>query len=261
MRILIELIRNAVKLLAKTNSKLPGILEFDLKQMQGKGAGGASSVEIEAKIAIDFLTKRGIENPVVLDIGANVGRYSAAILGSNPYARIFAFEPSSAAREELQKRFRGSKEITIIPLALSNSKSTQTLWSDTAGSGLASLTRRRLDHFKIKFDHSEQVEVNSLDNWLKESLIIPDLIKMDVEGHELDVLMGGTEALKMVQVVQFEFGGCNIDTRTYFQDFWYFFSQLGFELYRISESGPIRVTQYSEEDEYFKTTNYLATRG
>lgn len=55
---------------------------------------------------------------------------------------------------------------------------------------------------------------------------------MAVEGHELDVLAGAEEALKSVQLVQFEFGGCNIDTRTYFQDFFYFFQQHGFAIHR-----------------------------
>jgi hypothetical protein len=83
---------------------------------------------------------------------------------------------------------------------------------------------------------------------------------MDVEGHELDVLMGGLNTLTLAQVVQFEFGGCNIDTRTFFQDFWYLLTDAGFALYRISDSGPVRIPQYSELDECFRTTNYLAVR-
>ena len=46
----------------------------------------------------------------------------------------------------------------------------------------------------------------------------PDLIKIDVEGHELDVLDSGRETVSRVWVVQFEFGGYNIDTRTCFHD-------------------------------------------
>lgn len=34
--------------------------------------------------------------------------------------------------------------------------------------------------------------------------------------------------------VTFEFGGCNIDTRTYFQDYWYFFKTFGFRVFRIT---------------------------
>jgi hypothetical protein len=137
---------------------------------------------------------------------------------------------------------------------------TGTLWSDVAGSSLSSLTKRNLNHFGIKFDYKEQVEVVTLDSWRETSLIVPDLIKMDVEGHELDVLKGGIKTLALAKVVQFEFGGCNIDTRTFFQDFWYLLTGAGFKIYRISHSRPVRIMYYSEDDENFTTTNYLAVR-
>jgi FkbM family methyltransferase len=256
---LLKAVRIIVRLIAKTNSDLPKFLELDLKHMQGKGSG-ANSVVAEARMAIHFLSKLGIQNPVVFDIGANVGTYSVAILEMNPQVTIFAFEPSSSARNILEQRFTGNDKIKIFPLALSNSVFTGTLWSDVAGSSLSSLTKRNLNHFGIKFDYKEQVEVVTLDSWRETSLIVPDLIKMDVEGHELDVLKGGIKTLALAKVVQFEFGGCNIDTRTFFQDFWYLLTGAGFKIYRISHSRPVRIMYYSEDDENFTTTNYLAVR-
>ena len=83
---------------------------------------------------------------------------------------------------------------------------------------------------------------------------------MDIEGHELDALRGFGEALKHIDVIQFEFGGCNIDTRTFFQDFWYFFQKEGFEIYRITPFDLVKIESYQESEEYFVTTNYLAKR-
>ena len=82
----------------------------------------------------------------------------------------------------------------------------------------------------IEFDYSEQVNVTTLDAWTDKNKMNPDFIKMDVEGHEYEVLSGGMKVLESVKVIQFEFGGCNIDTRTYFQDFWYFFKEKRFEI-------------------------------
>ena len=60
--------------------------------------------------------------------------------------------------------------------------------------------------------------------------------------------------------MQFEFGGCNIDSWTHFQDFYYFFRDAGFRLYRLGPKGLDLIERYSELDEAFTTTNYFAQR-
>ena len=85
-------------------------------------------------------------------------------------------------------------------------------------------------------------------------------MKLDIEGFELFALQGGLKELESIKVIQFEFGGSNVDTRTFFQDFWYLLTSIGFRIYRISKSGPIEIKYYSEEDEYFSTTSFLAVK-
>ena len=142
--------------------------------------------------------------------------------------------------------------------AVGNFNGETELYYDFESSGMASLSKRRLDHFDIKFNESEVVNVTTLDSWTSLVQVIPEFMKIDVEGHELDVLKGALEIISRVKLIQFEFGGCNIDTRTYFQDFYYFFKDLDFQLYRITPNGLLQIQQYSEDDEYFGTTNYLA---
>jgi len=87
------------------------------------------------------------------------------------------------------------------------------------------MNRRNLNHIGMKFDQSEAICVETLDEYcLKNSIKHIDLLKMDVEGHELDVL-AGSEALfvhKAISMVLFEFGGKNIDSRTFFRYFIFF---------------------------------------
>jgi hypothetical protein len=63
-------------------------------------------------------------------------------------------------------------------------------------------------------------------------------------------------------MLTFEFGGCNIDSRTYFQDFWYLLQDYGLRyFYRITPMGLlVYLPQYDEIDEQFRTTNYLVCR-
>lgn len=258
-RLLLKIIRVSVRLIARAHPSLPQSLERELKQMQGKGDGGLS-VDLEAKTSINFLNKFKISSPIILDVGANVGLYTEQILKLVPNARIYAFEPSNMAIVQLKNKFHDDPRVNIISKALGDDESYSNLWSDLPGSGLASLTKRRLDHFNIQFEESQVVHVVTLDSVMKDLNLEPDLLKMDVEGHEFSILMGATKTINSLSVIQFEFGGCNIDTRTFFQDFWYFFEKSNFSLFRISKNGPIPIYYYSEDDEYFSTTNFVAVR-
>lgn len=138
------------------------------------------------------------------------------------------------------------------------------LYYNEKGSGLASLTKRRLEHFNIDFKESEEVKIISLDEYCKmRNIKHITLLKMDIEGHELDILRGATEmfANNAIDIVTFEFGGCNIDTRTFFQDFWYFFKEQKMQICRILPSGEMyKIPAYSELYEQFTTTNFVVLK-
>ena len=63
-------------------------------------------------------------------------------------------------------------------------------------------------------------------------------------------------------MVSFEFGGCDIDTRTFFQDFWYFFRERGMgNVHRMTPTGFLAaVNRYDENYEQFRTTNFLVEK-
>lgn len=223
---------------------------------QGKGYG-AATIEKEVSLLLSFLKSRA---RLAIDIGGNVGSYTAELRRTNPELEIHTFEPSAENVKRLNARFKSDGLITLVPFAVSSESGSATLFSDESGSGLGSLTRRRLDHFHIAFDVSETIRtIRFEDYWRNQLQGRPlDIVKIDVEGHELAVLTGLGEALKVTRVLQFEFGGCNIDTRTYFQDFWYFFKDVGFDLHRITPLGAQKILNYAESDEIFATSNYLA---
>ena len=85
-----------------------------------------------------------------------------------------------------------------------------------------------------------------------------DYVKIDVEGHELAVLNGFGDLISKVKLVQFEIGAPQIAAKTYFKDFWYFFAERGFLLFRIAPSGLIQIANYSGWDECFTLANCIA---
>lgn len=196
----------------------------------------------------------------VIDCGANRGEYTDQILKFYGKCEIHLFEPSNHNIEILRKRFSSNHNVHINQYGLSSINKNSTLFFDEKGSGMASLTKRRLEHFNLEMNKSEKIRLITLDSYIQDNLKNRkiDLLKIDVEGHELDVLIGSENNLKNIRAIQFEFGGCNIDTKTYFQDFWYFFQKHDFDIYRISPLGLLKVEKYKEILEIFKTTNYLA---
>ena len=249
------------RIVRKVPKNLLTLIEDKVQFNLGKGFGAATTDE-EAKVIAQFIKDRNLQKVVALDVGANIGNWSASIVSTLPAARIVAFEPSREAFSDLANRFRELPNVSCVNSALGKSDEKATLFADESASGLSSLTKRRVAHFGITFNYSEEVEIAKLDTWIKSQPedFSPNVLKMDVEGHEFDVLRGAEETLSLIEIVQFEFGGSNIDTRTFFQDFWYFFVERGFDIYRISPTGPVLIEKYRESDETFRPTNYVAVR-
>lgn len=240
-------------------NRILSVIEKKAAYYQGRG-WGAGTIRQEFSQAIGLLESKDVK--LCIDIGGNRGTYTDEIIRQYPTSKVVVFEPASVNITALNEKYTGYKNVVVEPFGVSDTIGETNLFSNEEGSGLASLTKRRLDHFNIEFDKTEQIKTIVFEKYWKENLLRHkiDICKIDIEGHELDALRGFGDALRYINVIQFEFGGCNIDTRTFFQDFWYFFTNNGYEIYRISPLGAIKVNRYNEIDEFFTTTNYLAKR-
>jgi FkbM family methyltransferase len=237
----------------------PGLISNVIKLFQQSiGFGYDSGIQNEVKVFSLALSQLKIEKPVILDVGANLGDWSKAIKAHFPVAEIHAFEPSGVTYIELTKALQEFANISTHNFGFGEIEQSQPLFYDNEKSGMASLYRRDLRHISIEFDKFEKVEIKRLDNWLAESKIKANIIKIDVEGHELSVLRGLGEQIHEFKLIQFEFGGTDVDSRTFFQDFWNLFRNTNFTVYRLTPRGKIPIRSYSERDEVFSFTTYLA---
>ncbi len=236
--------------------KLFARIERAAARAQGKGYGEVT-IEQEVRLLQSVLTA---PPRLAIDVGGNVGDYTAELRRQNSILEIHAFEPSATNIERLKSRFASDTLFTLVPFALSDSTGSMTLFSDQPGSGMGSLTQRKLDHFNIAFETKESINTLRFEDYWQNHLRrrTIDLVKIDVEGHELAVLKGFGKALQATRVVQFEFGGTDIDTRTFFQDFWYLYKEAGFSIHRFTPFGLQAIVKYSESEECFAFTNFVA---
>jgi FkbM family methyltransferase len=241
-------------------------IQLHSRALEGMNIGGSGKTDDSGEYnALEYIKKKLNANDdiVVFDVGANIGDYAKLI--HNVFKNnisIFSFEPSL---QTFQKLSINTKDITSIKrynIGLGDQKTTLQLFSNAQESGLASLYKRRLDHLDIEMKYVENIEISTLDSFCNENKINHiHFLKMDVEGHELKVLNGAREMLESgkIDFIQFEFGGCNIDSKSFFQDFFYLLNA-NYKIYRILNNGLYEITNYSERHEIFLTANYLAER-
>lgn len=230
----------------------------------GEGNHPAASGEREAAEAIRSLLVDRAREAVLFDVGANIGDYTSMLLDVfGPSARIWSFEPAQSTFSMLERRYGGADRVALRNIGFSDRPGTGVLHAPGEGSKLGSLhdTHIRLESQGLPLLIEETVTLESIDSFCaSEQIDRIDFVKLDVEGHELHILQGATRMLAegRITAIQFEFGGANIDSRSFMRDFFGLLTPQ-YEIHRVLQHGLYPLARYRETLEVFKrATNYVA---
>lgn len=185
--------------------------------------------------------------PVVFDVGANRGDWAALVLELHPLATIHCFEPAPATARQLAQRFEKNRSVTVHAAALSDHIGTAALF-DGPDDSQNSLVPRGM---QADAHRSTPVVVLTGDQTLSQlGLDRVDLLKIDTEGHDLTVLRGFEKSLQLgrIPIIQFEYNGLSIYSRTLLLDFYEYLGPLGYRIGKLRPTG-VRFKQYSLDDE------------
>ncbi|MEX1002115.1 MAG: FkbM family methyltransferase [Crocinitomicaceae bacterium] len=185
----------------------------------------------------NILKQKDKESPVILDIGANIGLISLAILKEFPKAKIFAFEPGRHQYELFETTIEKNQlkeNILLFDIALSNKNGTADFFvhstEDASGDGL--LDTGRAGKAKLV-----KIRTLKLDDWWKENgRIDVDLIKCDTEGAEYFVFGFGRELVTQCRpAIVLELFEKNIEKYPFtVKDLFDLFEELEYDFYTLS---------------------------
>jgi FkbM family methyltransferase len=178
---------------------------------------------------------------LVLDVGANEGSFTNAILALAPGARVLAVEPAPGPQAQLRERFGADARVEVAAQALADRSGTATFHL-TEHSHNSSLRTPRAEMTGLYEDEgwrvagAIEVPVTTLDELVGERDVA--VLKLDVQGGEREVLRGGAATLARTRAVLMEVTFVShYEGDATFDGLHQEMVGLGFELISVSEPG------------------------
>ncbi|MBU2855950.1 FkbM family methyltransferase [Acidithiobacillus ferrooxidans] len=149
---------------------------------------------------IRLLRRQWTAGKTFIDIGANIGVYTAMAakrIGSG--GMVYAFEPVQRTFKRMEDNIKLNNfaNVKTYNIALSSTTGTASIWIPKHNNlGMSSL------HPNSTSLDEETIMAITLDRWVKQEKInTVDIIKIDVEGHELEVLKGALDTITKLRPI------------------------------------------------------------
>jgi FkbM family methyltransferase len=230
-----------------------GILKFADTQVSGEQY-------LVERVLPRYLSTTG---QTLFDIGAHQGVYSKQLRRNFPTATVYAFEPNAETFRILESNLV-SEGVRCFNLGFGSEVGSGALYHyahDRVTSHASVYKDVLMQLHGSPSVEKEVISISTLDSFC-ESLGIGHIsfLKIDTEGHELEVLKGGMGMLSegRIDIIQFEFNEMNVISRVFLRDFYNIL--FDFNIYRLDTSRLIRLAEYSTANEIFQFQNLVAIR-
>lgn len=205
------------------------------------------------------------EDDVIFDIGANVGIMSLNFANKAKNGKVYAFEPTHYALKKLHRNLELNPELAnriFVTNAFVSAKSDENP-NITAFSSWSLTNRTENDHaYHLGTPMSaEGVPSISMDDFVKNNAIEKlDFIKIDTDGHEYEVFIGGKHTIHTLRPkIIFELGLYVMKEKNFDFDFYRnYFQSLNYKLFDSDNMQEITMQNYKNHLPKFGSIDVLA---
>ncbi len=173
---------------------------------------------IHQKKILYFFKKKNVNISTWLDIGSHKGLYTDLIKDNFNMKKGYLFEPQKNIYKFLKNKYKNNRKINTYNFAVSDSKKLKKIYINKHDltSSLTEINENNV-YLKLKailfggsikemITNKYNIQTIKLSNFLKKKKIkVVDLIKIDTEGHELNVLIGIEKKIRIIKYILIEF--------------------------------------------------------
>jgi FkbM family methyltransferase len=143
----------------------------------------------------------------IVDVGANRGQFAVISRRLFPGSQIYSFEPLEGPAEVFGRALQDDQRVQIFHNAIGETSGVASIYVTTRddSSSLLKPDTAQQEIFGVRTQRMEKISVRRLSECLtREDLRAPALLKIDVQGGELDVLKGAEELIDCFDAVYVE---------------------------------------------------------
>ncbi len=207
-----------------------------LVRLRGTVAAGLTTGHIDSLELLEILRP----NPpqVIYDVGANVGTWTLLSKALFPQAQVHAFEPLPMHTEKFRRSTGELIGVHVheIGLGPQTARTVMKVTDFSDASSLLALTAQGKKQWRLEQVAEIPIQIERMDDWVStHHLPSPDLIKLDVQGFELEVLRGAEQTLAGTKAVLLEASFQNLyEGQCRFDELVSWLAQAGFFLRALS---------------------------